>query len=273
MTVYPSILKAAHVERGLRWTITISLFLHACLIAVILGKPPDRGQTIYFNPAYMVDLVGDGGAPGIPGLPEGGETGAGADAPPAAGTPTGKAEPLWQGPGGFTPQVKALEDRNLAPVPADTSGAMALPGATQAATRNAAPTKPGVGTGWKTPGAGTAAAPGAGTGGGGGGGGVGGTGYGLTPEQARFGRYYMTVFNKIQSAWVLPSYYEHEKTMAIVEITIRADGRIVSTRFEKKSGNAEFDRSVMRAIKKANPLPPLPAGINEPLLTLGIRFQ
>jgi TonB family protein len=102
---------------------------------------------------------------------------------------------------------------------------------------------------------------------------VGGTGYGLTPEQARFGRYYMAVFNKIQSAWILPHYYEHEKIMAIVEITIRSDGRIVNIQFEKKSGNDEFDRSVMRAVQKANPLPPLPAGIREPLLTLGIRFK
>ena len=56
------------------------------------------------------------------------------------------------------------------------------------------------------------------------------------------------------------------------EVTFE-DGRVVKTRFEKKSGNVEFDRSVMRAIQKANPLPPLPPGVREPLLTLGIRFQ
>ena len=83
----------------------------------------------------------------------------------------------------------------------------------------------------------------------------------------------MAVFNKIQSAWILPLYYEQNKQMAVVEITVRSDGRIVNIQFESKSGNAEFDRSVMRAIQKANPLPPLPPGLNEPLLTLGIRFQ
>jgi TonB family protein len=83
----------------------------------------------------------------------------------------------------------------------------------------------------------------------------------------------MAVFNKVQSAWVLPHYYEQNRLMAVVEITIRADGRIVNIQFEKKSGNEEFDRSVMRAIQKANPLPPLPPGIKEPLLTLGLRFQ
>jgi len=266
MTAYPSILKAAHVERGMRWTIGISLCLHVCLIAAILGKPPDSGKTIYFNPAYMVDLVGTGGAPGIAGLPDTGEPGGGSDTPSASGAPTEKAAPLWQGPRGFTSQVKTLEDRSLAPEHTERAGTMALPDAARAAAG-----RPYAETHTAT-GAGRAGATGSATGGGGGGG-VGGTGYGLTPEQARFGRYYMTIFNKIQSAWVLPGYYEHENLMAIVGITVRADGRIVNIQFEKKSGNVEFDRSVMRAIQKANPLPPLPAGIKEPLLTLGVRFQ
>ena len=271
MTAYPSILKAAHVERGMRWTIFASLCLHACLIAVVLGKPPDRGTTIYFNPAYTVDLIGTGGAPGAPGEPGGGED-TGAPQAAASGAPTGRAEPLWKGPSALPSQVKTLEDRTHTIAEPDTSLKPAAP---------AAAATPG---GFRNPSdAGTSAGPGtqpdgkgrpAGTGtGGGGGGGVGGTGYGLTPEQARFGRYYMTVFNKIQSAWVLPHYDEQTNLSAVVEITVRPDGRIVNVQFEQKSNNAEFDRSVMRAIQKANPLPPLPPDIKEPLLTLGIRFQ
>lgn len=264
MTSYPSILKASHLERGLRWMIVASLCLHLCLIAALLGKPPDKGKTIYFNPVYTVDLIGTGGAPGLP------DTGGPADessAPASGGQPTGRAEPLWKGPSGFTSQVKALEERAHEPLaPAGTLAPAAVP---------TGPSRtPAGGTGDGT-GGGQSSRSGSGTGGAGTGGtgGIGGTGQGLTPEQARFGRYYMAVFNKIQSAWILPHYYEQNQLTATVEITIRADGRIVKTRFEKKSGNAEFDRSVMRAIQKANPLPPLPPGVREPLLTLGIRFQ
>ena len=271
MTSYPSILKAAHVERGMRWMIFVSLCLHVCLIAFVLGKPPDRGKTIYFNPAYTVELIGTGGAPGMPGLPDTGGPAAESSAPASNGAPTGRAEPLWKGPSGFTSQVKSIEERTHSPLQTETA-VKASPSTQKSASSGSAGTAQagGVGSGGQAAGGWTE--PG-GTGGGGGGGGVGGTGYGLTPEQARFGRYYMTVFNKIQSAWILPLYYEQKKLLAVVEITVRADGRIVNIQFENKSGNEEFDRSVMRAIQKANPLPPLPPGLNEPLLTLGIRFQ
>jgi len=275
MTAYPSILKAAHIERGMRWTIFVSLCLHVGLIAVILGKPPDRGTTIYFNPAYTVDLIGTGGAPGLPGEPGGGEQTGERAAPASSGAPTGRAEPLWKGPTGLTSQIKTLENRTHTIAEPDTGPKPETPAPAPGGFSK--PSEAGTATGPGTPaGSGTQTGAGRPAGadtGGGGGGGVGGTGYGLTPEQARFGRYYMTVFNKIQSAWVLPNYYEQSSLMAIVEITVRADGRIVNIQFEKKSGNAEFDRSVMRAIQKANPLPPLPAGIKEPVLTLGIRFQ
>jgi TonB family protein len=267
MTAYPSILKAAHVERGMRWMIFVSLCLHLCLIAAVLGKPPDRGKTIYFNPAYTVELIGTGGSSGAPGLPDTGEQSGESSGGSSDGGPTGRAEPLWKGPSGFTSQVKTLKKRTHSPFQAET--AIQAPPSTRktASSNSAGSTQGGTGSGRQA-----AGHSGSGTGAGGGGG-IGGTGYGLTPEQARFGRYYMAVFNKIQSAWVLPHYYEQKQLMAIVEITIRKDGRIVTSQFEKKSGNAAFDRSAMRAIQKANPLPPLPPGIKEPLLTLGIRFQ
>jgi len=260
MTAYPSILKAAHTERGMRWMIIISLVLHLCLIAVILGKPPDRGKTIYFNPAYTVELIGTGGALG---LPDTGGPDIGASEPSSSNAPIGRSEPLWKGPSHFTSKTKTIAERTHTPLktaPAPQAPSLAK---TSKAGTPSARTQTGSGQTGST----------ATRGGGGGGGGIGGTGHGLTPEQARFGRYYVTVFNKVQSAWILPHYNEQENIMAIVEITIRSDGRIVNIQFEKKSGNVEFDRSVMRAIQKVDPLPPLPAGIREPLLTLGIRFQ
>jgi len=226
--VYSSILKATHFERGLHAMLIVSLMLHMGLLAFVLGKPPDRSATIYFNPAYTVDLVSyDGSADQ-------------SDAP-SSGAPTGLAEPLWKGPAGLATQIKDLEDRTHA-----------LP--------KAEPAPPVVRTPPRS--TGTQTDPAAGK-----------AGRTASPDDIRFGSYYMAVFNKIQSAWILPHYHERQNLLAIVEITIRADGRIVNIQFEKRSGNAEFDRSVMRAVQKANPLPPLPPGIREPLLTLGVRFQ
>jgi colicin import membrane protein len=256
----------------MRWMIFASLCLHLCLIAALLGKPPDRGTTIYFNPAYTVELIGTGGAPGLPDMPDTGVSTGESSAALSNGAPTGKTEPLWKGPSGFTSQVKTLEKRTHTPLQAKTAAKTPLSTKKTTGSNASGTAQGGAGSGQQNTRQSTPARTG-GADGAGGGGGAGGTGYGLTPEQARFGRYYMAVFNKIQSAWVLPHYYEQEQLMATVEITIRADGRIVNTQFEKKSGDAKFDRSVMRAIQKANPLPPLPPGIKEPLLTLGIRFK
>jgi len=257
MTAYPSILKAAHAERGMRWMIIISLCLHLCLLAAILGKPPDKGKTIYFNPAYTVELIGTGGALGLPDA-----EGPASDSPDASSSnaPTTKAAPLWKGPSHFTSKTKTIAERTHTPL--KTVPTPQAPSLAKTGTAGPPSARTQTGPGQTGPQATR-----------GGGGGIGGTGHGLTPEQARFGRYYVTVFNKIQSAWILPHYQEQKNIMAIVEITIRSDGRIVTIQFEKKSGNVEFDRSVMRAIQKVDPLPPLPAGIREPLLTLGIRFQ
>jgi colicin import membrane protein len=46
----------------------------------------------------------------------------------------------------------------------------------------------------------------------------------------------------------------------------------VDINFEKRSGNHYLDDSAMRAIKKANPLPPLPDVFRDEYLEIGIRF-
>jgi len=45
----------------------------------------------------------------------------------------------------------------------------------------------------------------------------------------------------------------------IVLVKIRKDGEIIIQNIEKRSGNALFDRAALRAIEKANPVPPPPA--------------
>ncbi len=87
--------------------------------------------------------------------------------------------------------------------------------------------------------------------------------------------YYNLIWQRIRSVWVLPDEALHgQKNLeTIIAIRIGRDGQIENLQFEKKSGNAQLDESALRAIKKANPLPPLPPGIEEDKFDLGIRFK
>ena len=49
-------------------------------------------------------------------------------------------------------------------------------------------------------------------------------------------------------------------------------GEITDIRFTQKSGNAYLDDSAYKAIVKANPVSPHPAGIDVPYVTVGLRF-
>ncbi len=86
--------------------------------------------------------------------------------------------------------------------------------------------------------------------------------------------YYNMIWQRIHSVWVLPEEALGGKKNLETIITIRIDrnGNIEEIQFEKKSGNPYLDESALRAIKKANPLPPLPAGIEEDKFDVGIRF-
>ncbi|SMC18080.1 TonB C terminal [Desulfacinum hydrothermale DSM 13146] len=86
--------------------------------------------------------------------------------------------------------------------------------------------------------------------------------------------YYTEVWNAIRSQWALPrSLLQSRKLEAVVVIVVRRDGTIEDIRFEKRSGNALFDDSVLRAIQKANPLPKFPDIYSPPRDEIGIRFR
>ncbi|MBF0558590.1 MAG: TonB C-terminal domain-containing protein [Nitrospirae bacterium] len=79
--------------------------------------------------------------------------------------------------------------------------------------------------------------------------------------------YYAIVGEKIAQQWIFPDTL-HADLETVVSIRIRADGSITIEKVEKSSGNPLFDRSVMRAINMASPLPP-------PLreMEMGLRFN
>ncbi len=85
--------------------------------------------------------------------------------------------------------------------------------------------------------------------------------------------YYTEVWNAIRSKWVLPDFLQDKDLEAVLVVTVRRDGKIFTIRFEKKSGNAMYDESVERAVKKADPLPPFPAIYSPPEEQIGVRFK
>jgi len=90
----------------------------------------------------------------------------------------------------------------------------------------------------------------------------------------KFKIYYNLIWQRIRSVWVLPeeALGGKKNLETIVTIRIAKDGQIEDVQFEKKSGNPYLDESALRAIKKANPLPPLPPGMEGDKFDVGVRF-
>lgn len=85
--------------------------------------------------------------------------------------------------------------------------------------------------------------------------------------------YYNMIWEKIRDSWVLPEGITRGKNLeAIVALRIKRDGTIEKYWIEKGSGNTYFDQSAIRAINKANPLPPLPQDFGEDIFEVGVRF-
>jgi len=93
-------------------------------------------------------------------------------------------------------------------------------------------------------------------------------------REAKLNQYYGLLWAKIKQSWTIPENILKEKVdlEAIIIIIIERDGRIQKSWFEKKSGNALYDQMAMRAVIKADPLPPIPKDLNQESLELGIRF-
>jgi colicin import membrane protein len=74
--------------------------------------------------------------------------------------------------------------------------------------------------------------------------------------------YQMQVENIIKGNWryatSLRSPGNNKDLMAIVVLLVKNDGTILKTRFKKRSSNALFNQSVLKAIESSIPLPPLP---------------
>jgi colicin import membrane protein len=78
----------------------------------------------------------------------------------------------------------------------------------------------------------------------------------------------------IQKNWVFSEQLAGNRTdlVAWLVIEIRPDGRISDIWFEKRSGNRYFDDQAYKAVKKSDPLPPLPKDFLRPFFNVGLRF-
>jgi len=262
-------------EPQLKWMVVLSGVVHLAAFGVIMGLPPSSSRNMYYSPVYSVDLVG---------LPPGGTPFAGSagktSGKPAAAEVKKQHVKLWKGPSAIESQIKVqagrthpvldipakekkIVPRRPEPEPSDSTAEGAAAENTGAAGTETASPETAADTSEQGGGGGI---PGAGPGGPGGGGGG--------AANLRFSSYYRALYEKIYQSWILPDYVTEKdgSREVIVVIKIQRDGKILDASFEKASGNRQLDASVMNALKKADPLPPLPDDFRESFLEIGIRF-
>ena len=94
------------------------------------------------------------------------------------------------------------------------------------------------------------------------------------PSDMKFRSYYNQIYAQIRASWVLPAGVTARETLVlVVAIRISPMGDVEQYWIEKKSGNAYYDQSVIRAIRKASPLPPLPEELGEGSWEVGLNFN
>lgn len=112
----------------------------------------------------------------------------------------------------------------------------------------------------------------AGSGSGSEGGGAGGGGSGGGDPALRI--YQMEVEVLIKSNWSFPDALANRKNIeAVVLLKVKNDGTVTGMDLISPSGNRIFDESVLKAIEKSKPLPPLPEGYKKRNEELEINFN
>lgn len=87
-------------------------------------------------------------------------------------------------------------------------------------------------------------------------------------------QYYATLTSRLQSLWSLPEYKTWDPSLsANVVITIRKNGEIADSFFEKKSGDRIFDRFVTKTLQDVGKLPPIPPVLKKQRLEIGLIFS
>ena len=87
--------------------------------------------------------------------------------------------------------------------------------------------------------------------------------------------YNAEIWHRIQKNWAFSEEMVQGRTNleATIIVKILKQGEIRDIWFERRSGNSYFDDSVFKAVKKSDPLPPLPVGYRGPFYEVGFRFN
>jgi colicin import membrane protein len=101
--------------------------------------------------------------------------------------------------------------------------------------------------------------------------GAGGGGGGLLGTAMQI--YQARIHEHISGNWSYPAALQPKgNPEATVLLVVQRDGTISSSRFVKRSTNAVFDDSVLRAVERSNPLPPFPESYRRSHEEIQIRF-
>jgi TolA protein len=90
--------------------------------------------------------------------------------------------------------------------------------------------------------------------------------------EAKYPAYYGVIRDKVQDNWIYPEGLKDNKISVIVSIKIARTGRLLDVSVEKSSGDPAFDSSLLKAVRKAAPFPPLPVDLEGSFLETGLRF-
>jgi TolA protein len=88
-------------------------------------------------------------------------------------------------------------------------------------------------------------------------------------ENAQAG-YYDLVRESLVEFWSLPPWLQRQKLVAQIQIRIDPAGRVLSSKFVKTSGNAQFDEAIQATIRDAQPLPRPPKDLISSLADEGV---
>jgi colicin import membrane protein len=100
--------------------------------------------------------------------------------------------------------------------------------------------------------------------------GHGGSGGG-TQASPEFIAYQNLITNQVKNSWTWVGRRSDLKVE--VKLSIKENGEIASVKLVGTSGDRSFDESVLRAIKRANPLPPPPEAFRSDFSDVNVRFS
>jgi len=93
-------------------------------------------------------------------------------------------------------------------------------------------------------------------------------------QQVRLMAYQQRLRDKIVETWILPLSAEQRRNLqATAQFQVLRNGDVTQLELVQPSGNALFDASLLRAIRRASPLPSLPADYALDSLEVVMRFR